>query len=424
MTTEGGQETVTNTTSQSPTGSLTITKDVAGAPDGWTGTFTFSVTCTDPAFSATGVTIDTASGDTATVSGIPLNDGTNSCTVAETGSGNPPTGYTAWSTTYSTEGGVVTMTTEGGQETVTNSTSQIPPGQGYFQFSKTVGGNLTGWTGGPFSFTVTCGDTEGTPVTLTVGSSGGSVSSQTFGPYDAGTVCTVTEDSLPAAGTYASWVSSPTYSPTSGSQTIVSDTTVSVAVTNTRTYSPPPPPPPPSLGNFQFTKTVGGNLTGWAGGQFPFTVTCGGSSTPVTLTLGASGSTVSSPVFGPYAPGTVCSVTEGSLPAAGTDASWVSSPSYSPTSGSATIVSGQTVSVAVTNTRTYSPPPPSPARSPSGGVAGATGTPSLPPTTSLPGQGGGPNGTILLLLGALGAASLALITTTLLRERLLERVDR
>ena len=67
---------------------------------------------------------------------------------------------------------------------------------------------------------------------------------------------------------------------------------------------------------------------------------------------------------------------------------------------------------------------PTPKPSPSGGVLGATGTPSLPPTTSLPGQGGGPNGTILLLLGALGAASLALISLTLLRERLLDSVDR
>ncbi len=65
-----------------------------------------------------------------------------------------------------------------------------------------------------------------------------------------------------------------------------------------------------------------------------------------------------------------------------------------------------------------------PTPKPTGAVAGATGTPSLPPTTSLPGQGGGPNGTILLLLGALGAASLALISLTLLRERLLDSVDR
>jgi hypothetical protein len=117
------------------------------------------------------------------------------------------------------------------------------------------------------------------------------------------------------------------------------------------------PPPPPSEGNFQFTKTVTGNLTGWTGGQFPFTVSCGGSTTIVTLNVSSTGATVSSQIFGPYVAGTVCSVTEGTLPAAGTYASWVNSPTYSPTSGSATIVSDQTVTVSVTNTRSYSPPP-------------------------------------------------------------------
>ena len=83
---------------------------------------------------------------------------------------------------------------------------------------------------------------------------------------------------------------------------------------------------------------------------------------------------------------------------------------------------GVTVTATAQAVVTVAPPTPTP--SPTGAVAGATGTPSLPPTTSLPGQGGGPNGTILLLLGALGAASLALISLTLLRERLLDSVDR
>ena len=83
---------------------------------------------------------------------------------------------------------------------------------------------------------------------------------------------------------------------------------------------------------------------------------------------------------------------------------------------------GVTVTATAQAVVTVAPPTPTP--KPTGAVAGATGTPSLPPTTSLPGQGGGPNGTIFLLLGALGAASLALISLTLLRERLLDSVDR
>ena len=218
-------------------GSLIITKNVVGAPAGWTGTFTFSVSCTS-GFSKTGVTIDTSKVNTATVSNIPA---PNSCTVAETSGPNPPTGYSAWSTSYSPSNATVAVTANSSNTvTVTNATSHIPPGQGDFQVTKTVGGNLNGWTGGQFSFTVTCG-TSITTVTLTVGSTGSTVSSQIFGPYAPGTVCSVTEGSLPAAGTYASWVNSPIYSPVSASATIVSDQTVKVAVTNTRSRSDPSP---------------------------------------------------------------------------------------------------------------------------------------------------------------------------------------
>ncbi|MGC8634919.1 MAG: hypothetical protein ACP5VP_09695, partial [Candidatus Limnocylindrales bacterium] len=460
LTSDGASVTVTNTTSQSPTGSLTITKAVTGAGSDYTGTFTFSVTCTAPAWSQTGIRIDTASGDTAQVTGIRLNDqGSNSCTVTETGSSSPPSGYQPWTTTYSwgsttgsATGGPITLTSDGASVTVTNTTSYTPPpppspGEGYFQFSKTVTGNLTGWTGGSFPFTVTCSGVESTlldptvSVNLPVPSSGGPVTSALYGPYPEGTTCSVVEGTLPSAGTYASWVTSPTYSPVSGSQTIVSGETVSVAVTNTRTYSPPPPPPTPAYGSFQFSKTVTGNLTGWTGGTFPFTVTCGGSSQTVNLTVNDSGDAVSSQTFGPYVAGTTCSVVEGALPAAGTNANWANSPHYSPSGGSVTILANQTVSVSVLNTRTYSPATTPPSPKPTGGVAGATGTPkptpggavagatgtpepTLPATTEVPGQGGALNGTILLLLGLLGAGSLALITLTLLRERLLDSVEK
>jgi hypothetical protein len=237
-TTTPGAVTVTNTTSQQH-GSLTITKAFSGiAPVA--GTYNFSVVCSG--FSTTAsITVGSAP-YTTTVTGIPFNtSGTNSCTVAETSAPTPPTTYSAWVTTYSPSGGVTAVTTTTpGAVTVTNTTSHIPPGQGDFQFSKTVGGNLNGWTGGQFSFTVTCG-TSKTTVTLTVGSTGSTVSSQIFGPYDPGTVCSVTEGNLPAAGTYASWVNSPIYSPVSASATIVSDQTVKVAVTNTRSRSDPSP---------------------------------------------------------------------------------------------------------------------------------------------------------------------------------------
>ncbi len=52
------------------------------------------------------------------------------------------------------------------------------------------------------------------------------------------------------------------------------------------------------------------------------------------------------------------------------------------------------------------------------------GAPSLPPTSGdfLPSDQG--TSTVMLLLGLLGAASLAMVVVTMLRQRLLEHVDR
>ncbi len=221
--------------------------------------------------------------------------------------------------------------------------------------------------------------------------------------------------------------------------------------TITNTYMPPPPP---QQGFFYFTKTVTGNLNGWAGGTFTFTVTCNGQTTHVNLTVPANGGSLSSQVFGPFNPGVTCSVSEGALPAAGTSASWVNSPTYSP-SASVTVVKDTSTTVTVTNTRTVTstPPPtftptstptatptasatasPSPSASvlgatgtpgSTGGVEGVTSPPSLPPTNGVPGGNGSQsNDSLLLLLGALGAASMALVGVTGLRGRLLERLDR
>jgi hypothetical protein len=145
-----GAVTVTNTTSTIPPndrhfGSLTITKSVAGAGDWAGGIFTFSVTCTDPTFSQTGVTINTATGTTATVTGIPLNsDGNNSCTVVETGMAAVPADHTAWVTTYLPAGGISSVSEQtAGAVTVTNTTSTIP------KTPETPGSSVEGATGTP-----------------------------------------------------------------------------------------------------------------------------------------------------------------------------------------------------------------------------------------------------------------------------------
>jgi plastocyanin len=214
-----------------------------------------------------------------------------------------------------------------------------------------------------------------------------------------------------------------------GDGCLTSSASVTVVVT------PPSPTPTPTPGPtpqawFYFTKTVTGNLSGWTGGSFSFTVTCDGQTSSVTLPVSASGGTVESRVFGPYVGGVNCSVAEGALPSAGPNASW-GSPAYSP-SASVYVVTNTSTVLNVTNTRIVTPPPtPSPTPTPTptptatGAVKGVTSPPSLPPTSTMPGsEGGSPSGSLLLLIGALGAASLALVVATGLRGRLLERIDR
>jgi hypothetical protein len=195
----------------------------------------------------------------------------------------------------------------------------------------------------------------------------------------------------------------------------------------------PPPTSPPSKGYFYFTKTVAGTLSGWTGGTFNFTVTCGTQVSIVTVTVPATGNTTSSTVFGPFTPGTTCSVTEGTVPSAGAGASW-GTPTYAPLN-SVAVLANTSTTIAVTNTRSTTPPssppttppssPPTTPPSPSGSIAGATGTPSLPPTTSVPGgDSGAPGSSLLLFAAILGITSAGLVVTTGLRSRLLEHVDR
>ncbi len=389
---------------------LTLIKRVSGSgtaePSAWT-------------LSATGDG-DSLSGPGPQVSGD-VSAGTY--TLSESG---PQAGYTA--SGWSCDGGSLdgsSLSLQAGDSatcTITNSYSPPPSGQGSFQFTKTVGGNLTGWTGGQFPFTVTCGESS-TPVTLTLGANGSTVSSPVFGPYDPGTTCSVTEGSLPAAGTYASWVSSPSYSP-SNSAVIASDTTVIVAVTNTRTYTPPPPPVTPLTPKIAIAKVASPTHLGAGGGSvtYTYTVTNPGQTTLSTVTVTDDRCAPVTYVSGDANHDNQLETTEAWT--------YTCTATLTQTTTNTATATGYYNGLPVTATAqavvTVAPPTPTatPTATPGGGVAGATGTPSLPPTTEIPGQGGGPNGTILLLLGALGAASLALIATTLLRERLLEYVDR
>ena len=207
------------------------------------------------------------------------------------------------------------------------------------QIVKVVDGNTTGWAGGTFGFTATCG--AATPISASITLAAGATTGSTALPgLTAGTVCTVAETSTPAPGTNASW-SGTTYSPAGGMATIVAGSTVSVTVTNTRAVTP---------GSLQITKVVSGNLTDWAGGTFNFTVTCGASVTPASVSLAAGVATGSTTVNGLPA-GASCTVAETTpLPDPGASHAWGAA-TYTP-SATATIVAASTVGVTVTNPRT------------------------------------------------------------------------
>jgi len=186
--------------------------------------------------------------------------------------------------------------------------------------------------------------------------------------------------------------------------------------------------PPPRFGSLVVTKTLAGNLTGFAGGDFKFSVDCGEeSSHAVTINL-ATGSQ-SAPAINDIPADASCTVTETSKADAETYGSW-----DSPAAGHATIVAGQTVTVTITNTRTYSPPStptceqlgncpvvrtptpegtPTPTPVASGAVLSATATPRItpPPTSTLPitGTPGGDTWRIALLAIAGLVATLLLL---------------
>jgi hypothetical protein len=206
---------------------------------------------------------------------------------------------------------------------------------------KLVDGNATGWTGGTFGFTVTCG--AAAPRTITIelepGETTGSKKLTDIAP---GTTCTVVENTgaLPTAGANATW-SALAYNPAGGSATLVLGSTVSVTVTNTRSVTP---------GSLQINKAISGSLVGWTTGTFNFTVTCGAAAPISASVVVGAGGTGSTTVNGLTA-GASCTVAETApLPDPGTGHAWGST-SYAP-SATATIPAASTVGVTVTNART------------------------------------------------------------------------
>ncbi len=378
------------------TAGLKLTKVLTGGPAGYDGEFTINYDCGE---GFTGHVTLTA-GTSQIISGIPTG---TSCTVSEP---NLPTvpGYTFGTPTFDPSD-TVTITKGDTVEVTTNNVLTADPG------GLTINKTVTGYAGftGSFPVSVSCtGETSLRTGTINYPTPG----SITFSGIPAGSICTVTEGTLPAAPGAWTW-GAIAYS--GNGATIPPGGIATVGITNTLI-------PPPNYGYFYFTKTVNGDLTGWTGGLFPFTVTCNGQATSLSLTLPASGGSVSSQVFGPFNPGVTCSVAEGTLPAAGTYATWVNSPSYAPTSGPVTIQGSATATVTVTNTRSYVPPQiVTPSPSPTSTVEAATSKPHItpPPTSSVGGTTGGPSSgmwlVLLVLAGLLG--SILLLTPAPARAR-------
>jgi hypothetical protein len=183
--------------------------------------------------------------------------------------------------------------------------------------------------------------------------------------------------------------------------------------------------PPPKYGNLLITKIVNGYLTNFVGATFTFDVTCGGAALgPVSITVASAGGSVSaSPITG-LTPGITCTVIEVTpLPDPGANASWGTSPTYDPTTGSVTIVSGATVTVTATNTRSYQNLEGATATpAPTSVVKGVTATAVLvrtpPPTSSGSGSSGDSPTPFFALMICLAFAGLGLLAVQAQRRTL------
>ena len=297
-------------------GSLTVTKTVTGGS--FSGSFPVSVDC------GTGTpytdTIAYPTPGQVTFTGIPAG---STCTVTEGTLPAAPSGYSWGTPSYTNNGATVAA---GGSATIgiTNSLTANP---GSLTVTKTVTG---GSFSGSFPVSVDCG--TGTPYTDTIAyPTPGQV---TFTGIPAGSTCTVTEGTLPAAPSGYSW-GTPSY--TNNGATVAAGGSATIGITNSLTANP---------GSLTVTKTVTG---GSFSGSFPVSVDCG-TGTPYTDTIAYP--TPGQVTFTGIPAGSTCTVTEGTLPAAPSGYSW-GTPSY--TNNGATVAAGGSATIGITNSLTANP---------------------------------------------------------------------
>jgi hypothetical protein len=199
---------------------------------GFTGTFTIAYDCSDGTTHDGTVTL--SAGGSQTITGIPT--GTQ-CTVTEPTLPTPPMGWSFEEPSFLPESGIVTITAStisnigisgapiGAEVTVTNAISRDT---GELKISKEFDPLISDFTG-TFTIAYDCDDGTDHDGTVTLAANG----SETISGIPTGTICTVTEPTLPAAP--MGWTfGTPAFNPETGSVTIseVSPAFAEVIVTN------------------------------------------------------------------------------------------------------------------------------------------------------------------------------------------------
>jgi hypothetical protein len=315
------------------TGELKINKVFDPLTSGFTSTFAINYVCDDGVHSGT---VNLAASGTTTITGIPT--GTQ-CTITEPTLPTAPTGWTFGTATFSPDTGVVTISEVSPAYAEVTVTNTISRDLGELTIYKDFDPLTSGFTG-TFAIVYDCDDgtTHDGTVNLFAGGS------ETIYDIPTGTICTVTEPTLPEAP--VGWTfGEPSFDPENGrveitgsGSTIVGISMVPVGaeVTVYNTISR-------DLGELNISKVFNPGDSGFTG-TFTIAYDCDGTTHDgtVNLTAGTSQTITGIPT------GTQCTVTEPSLPTP--PAGWsFGIPTYNPADGTVTI-SKTIAEVTVTNT--------------------------------------------------------------------------
>jgi hypothetical protein len=293
------------------TGEFKISKVFEPLTSGFTGTFTIFYDCGGEYWAY----ISLGAGQDTTISDIPIG---SQCTVSESTLPTPPTGWTFGTPTYNPADGRVTISETLAEVVVTNTISQDTPTTGELKLSKVFNPLTSGFTG-DFTINYDCeGELYDGSVDLGAGDS------QTISNIPLGTLCTVSESTLPTAPT--GWTfGTPEFNPETGMVTVTeaSPAFAEVIVTNSISRD---------TGTLMITKYFDPLESGFSG-DFTILYDCDdGTIHDGTAYLAAGDSETISGI----PTGTSCTVTEPDLPTAPTGWSF-GTPTFDPADGTVTI---------------------------------------------------------------------------------------